>query len=279
MNENETGASLAGLPRLIWFHWSQGLDALPPVARRCLESWVRLNPDWKVMFLDRTKLGQWVAPDDLPLEALRATSEQVCANAIRLALLRRHGGVWVDATSWCRKPLSGWLIHRPGAFFAFASPGPDRSMANWFLASLPGDYLVRTLEREYVGIFQKYGALKPFSNGFVQEVLQRCEDTSVFLEPLMFERLRGYPYYLFHYLFEALCHRDAEFGRRWSELPKISARPSLEPGHVGLASPVTDALRQRWGSLDSPVYKLTWRLGDGAPPPGSILAEILAGHL
>jgi mannosyltransferase OCH1-like enzyme len=41
----------------------------------------------------------------------------------RLCLLRTHGGVWVDATVFCRRPLDEWLPeHAASGFFAFANP-------------------------------------------------------------------------------------------------------------------------------------------------------------
>ncbi len=269
--------TLAQLPRLVWFHWAQGFESAPIVVKHCLESWRTQNPDWKIVLLDRKNLSDWVNPDELPVDALRKTSEQVYANAVRLALLRRHGGVWADASCWCRVPLSSWLIGRPGDFFAFANPGADRVMANWFMAAMPDSYIVQTMEHEYVRIFRKYGPLKAFSQSFINEAMQRTANADIFLDPFMFERLKGYPYYLFHYLFESLCKKDPTFGKRWSDLPKMSARPSLELRHAGLATPLTDALRARWKELNPPVHKLA--NGDTLPPSGSVFAEVMAGRL
>lgn len=270
-------ASLAAIPRRVWFHWAQGLDAAPPIVKRCLKNWIDVNPEWEVVFLDRDNLARWIDPAELPLEALRATSEQVYANAVRLALLRRHGGVWVDATCWSRRPLSTWLTERPGGFFAFSDPGSDRPMANWFMAALPNNYLVHVLEHEYVRIFRQYGHLKPFSGAMVKELMQRTGGTDVFLDPFLLGRLRGYPYYLFHYLFEALCKKDQAFAGHWQAQQKLSARPALEPGNVGLEKQLDEEMRRRWLEADAPIYKLSWRLGK--VPRNSILAAILSGEI
>lgn len=270
--------SLADIPRRIWFHWAQGIDAMPQIAKGCLESWKRHNPEWKIIVIDRKNVGNWVDQDQLPIDALLGTSEQVYANAIRLALLRKHGGVWADATSWCRMPLSAWLTHCPGDFFAFSNPASDRVMDNWFIASLPDSYIIQTMEREYVRIFLEHGPLKRFSMPVMREIMERGGGPDIFFEPFMFEKLKAYPYFLFHYLFGALCHRDPAFNASWAQCRKISAEPSLEPWRIGLAKPINNAIRQRWKTMNLPIYKLSWRSGD-VFAPDSIAAEILAGRL
>jgi hypothetical protein len=56
-----------------------------------------------------------------------------------MELLRRHGGVWADATCYCLQPLAEWLPSKlaPAGFFAFDRPAPDRMLASWFLAAQP----------------------------------------------------------------------------------------------------------------------------------------------
>ena len=277
MSETHIQLPLVNMPRRIWFHWAQGRAALPPVAARCLAGWEAKNPDWELVFLDAQNVWDWLDHDELPVAALRATSEQVYANAVRLCLLSRHGGVWADATTWCRRPLSTWLTDLPSEFFAFADPGPDRPMSNWFMASQPGGYIARTMAQEYLRIFWRVGALKRFPDPLVHDFLQRSGGTDIFLEPLLLERLRGYPFYLFHYLFASLCRTNACFGQRWRSVPKLSASACLEPGHAGFDKPPSQNLKQRWVAADAPMYKLSWRVGQLVQ--GSILERILADDL
>lgn len=268
---------LDGLPRLVWFHWMQGRAAMPRVVRECLNSWTTKNPDWKVVFLEGADVWQYLDRASIPADALLQTSPQVYANAIRLSLLVRYGGVWADATTWCRTPLSEWLIAQPGEFFAFSSPGEDRMMANWFLASLQDGYLVRTLAAEYLGIFKTLGPLTAFPDSMVKEILKRAENTDVFLEPLLLSRLRGYPYFLFHYLFAFLYRRDARFKRIWDEVPTISAAGCHAAQLLNLLVPADEGAKAALRAANPPMHKLSWRLDP--IEPGSLLHDIMTGFL
>ena len=70
--------------------------------------------------------------------ALAKQSPNHRANVLRMELLARHGGVWVDATCFCVRPLDEWLpAQMSSGFFAFARPARSRLLANWFLAARP----------------------------------------------------------------------------------------------------------------------------------------------
>src|SRR6185369_4382947 len=94
--------------RTIWTLWHQGFADAPPLVQACLESWRRLNPVWCIHALDQNSLG-----DFIDLAALRDASGhltlQKTSALARLALLRRHGGVWTDATVFCLRPLDEWI--------------------------------------------------------------------------------------------------------------------------------------------------------------------------
>src|SRR5690606_23029229 len=91
--------------RTIWTLWMQGVDTAPPLVRACIESWRVLNPTWRAVALDRATLGDWVDLDDIIDISRRDITVQKQAVVARLALLKRYGGVWVDATVFCLRPL------------------------------------------------------------------------------------------------------------------------------------------------------------------------------
>ena len=70
-------------------------------------------------------------------------SVQHFSDILRIVLLERHGGVWVDATAYCILPLDGWLPPLMQAdFFGFSNCGRSASVASWFLASQPSSLLI-----------------------------------------------------------------------------------------------------------------------------------------
>ncbi|HQZ37746.1 MAG TPA: capsular polysaccharide synthesis protein [Vicinamibacterales bacterium] len=265
---------LADIPRRVWFHWWQGRREMPPVVGECLKSWTSMNPDWDLVFLDAHSVWEHLDRTAIPTDALLRTSPQVYANAIRLQVLARHGGVWADATTWCRRPLSAWLTDMPGEFFAFASPGPDRMMANWFMASLNSGYLAATLAKEYVGLFERLGPLTALPASTTAEILASTETTDVFLDDQLLVT-RGYAYFLFHYLFASLYRRDSRFRDAWDATAKVTAHACHAAQFMDLLAPADDAARQVLRAADPPMHKLTWRMGQ--IPPGSLLHDIVTG--
>lgn len=266
---------LADGPRRIWFHWMQGRSEMPPVVGACLASWIRKNPDWDVVCLDRDSVWSHLDRDTIPVDALVKTSPQVYANAIRFRLLSAHGGVWADATTWCLTPLSDWLTRQPGEFFAFASPGPDRMLANWFLASEPNGYIARTMADEYIRLFQELGPLTLLPNETVNQMLSRAANTDVFFESGVLAADRRYPYFLCHYLFAFLYRRDARFRSAWDATTKISADACHAAQVAGLQAPAGPAVVRALRAASPPMHKLNWRVGP--IEPGTLLHAIVTG--
>ena len=248
---------------------------MPPVVRECLQSWIRQNPDWDVVFVDSRNVWDYLDRGAIPVARLMATSPQVYANAIRLCLLDAHGGVWADATTFCRTPLSEWLTPPPGGFFAFSAPGADRMLSNWFIASTKGHYLIQVMTREYIGILERVGPLTVFSHAMVDDILARAETTDVFFDPLLLDTLHGYPYFLFHYLFARLYRSDEKFKQAWDATRKISAHPSHAAQSLDLRAPTDGAARETLRAANPLVHKLDWRIG--GIEPGALLCDILTG--
>lgn len=266
-------------PKTIWILWFQGIDKAPDVVQRCYESWVKRNPDWQVISLDERLLAN-VGSIDYTTGKVNSLSKQHAADMLRLDLLANHGGVWVDATCFCVRPLDEWLLSKmDSGFFAFDRPGRDRVMSNWFLAAEPGNYLVSqmfTFMRSYwdsspVRRDDRDLLVKIFIR--LLQVSPRTRDW--WFSHLLRERMGMTPYFVFHYGFEKLIREDPECGQVWSRTPKISADGPHRLLAAGLLSQATDSVRAEIDRREVPVYKTTWKLNDSAVPSGSVLAYLL----
>mmetsp|Transcript_9267 Transcript_9267/g.20616 ORF Transcript_9267/g.20616 Transcript_9267/m.20616 type:complete len:488 (-) Transcript_9267:85-1548(-) len=154
------------VPKILWTFWQnmpkEGEesvpDELPPFVGLCLHSWRRLNPDWQVNALNDTSIWNWMSRDDLPSN-FDVQIVQHRADAIRLVLLERYGGVWLDATTLMLKPLS--QIFGSGSLrpwftlqtYWTVDAMHDRRIndsfyiENWFLAAPPQDPLIMATRR------------------------------------------------------------------------------------------------------------------------------------
>jgi len=212
--------------RTVWMLWLQGEAKAPPLVRHCLDSWRERNPGWSIRMLDEDAAFDLTGLPDMP----RRVEPNHLANLIRLRLLSRHGGIWTDATTLCRRPLDGWIdAAAASGFFAFARPQPVRALANWFIAALPADPLLQ--------------AWRLWSEDYV----------------LSGKRVQSY--FWSHHTFDWLLHSSPTLAARWEEVPKISARgphilQRLLDHHV-------TAEDTSFGATFSqvPLFKLNWKKG------------------
>jgi len=272
------------IPRKLWIYWHQGMPGAPFVVRKCVDSWIEQNPAWDVVVLDRRNLGGHLALDfpegrfaKLPLEKQ--------SNLIRLQLLSDHGGVWADATSLCMSPLDTWIdAHIASGFFAFSNPGPDRIMANWFLASEKGNPLVARLRDRYAAFFMEHdfrtdGWFGRKVRKRLKKLLNRSEKTTKYwFSPLVTKVLRVYPYYVFHYLFERLISEDPASQRIWNETRKLGADGPLKVLAAGLLSPLDSTLKREIDEKRAPLYKLSWKYDAAGYAPTTALHYLLEGR-
>lgn len=267
----------------MWLYWEQGLAAAPETVHLCVRSWRERNPGWAVRVLDSASVGAELAPTDIDLHRPDLTVQKR-ANFIRLLLLTRHGGVWADATTYCWEPLDDWLPEAARAgFFAFRNPGPDRLLSNWFLAAEASSELLARLLECYSDVFrgrvfdrQSHGPTRDVMATLRRYYSRDPQGTVFWTTPWALDYLRAYPYFIFHYAFNALVLQDASCARRWDEVPPRPAGPA----HLLKRSEAEDpqqVLRAVYAA-PAPVQKLTWR-ADAASPYWSVVLAHLTSRL
>jgi hypothetical protein len=229
------------LPKTIWCLWFQGWANAPDLVKACGASWRQHNPDWAIHCLSRDTLGAWLEPSpgleailakNLPMEAL--------SDVLRIELLSRFGGVWVDSTVYCLRPLDGWIHHAmPRGFFAFNRPTPDRMLSTWFLAAERGSHVIDAWRQKTFAYWK--------------------------------ERQERDHYFWFHSLFEQVYASDVEFRAIWDATPKLSADGPhcFAPYEAQLFKPVSDFDRLVVETAQTPVLKLTHKIDHGANDVGT----------
>lgn len=125
------------VPPVVWMYWDAA--RIPPFVAWCIAGVRRLNPKLEVRLL---------RPDDLPRylvlhPGLARASVHQRADWIRLELLHRHGGIWLDASTVLTAPLD-WVFDTQRATgsewvgFQIAQSQRDPRypvIENWFLAA------------------------------------------------------------------------------------------------------------------------------------------------
>lgn len=269
------------IPRIIWLYWQQGAAQQPFVVRHCIESWIRHNPGWEIVLLDASNAGAY-ATVDLPEQIMHQLCLAHQSDLLRLQLLKRHGGVWADPTTFCRRPLEGWLDRcGESGFFAFHKPGRDRLIANWFLASQPGSPIICKLDQALRSHWSRHPFRPPSeaqrrATAVLSALLNRSLiSTRLWFLPLISRRLGITPYFVFHYLFARLVASDAQCKAIWRRTPRLSATPMRLIERLGLHAALTPELERQLQDCGAPLFKLTWKYDHQHYAPGSLLHHLL----
>lgn len=262
------------LPKKIWFLWLQGLDNAPIEVKKCYESWVNNNPGWEITLLDENNMGQYM-PHTKALYTKQALSD-----VLRINLLGKHGGVWVDATCFCVKPLDEWLPGYMGTgFFAFERPAPDRMLSSWFLASHKYNYITTTYQNKVNAFWAENTGIELIEDtrwNFIYKQLLKL-NPQIWFSSLFTKVLRVHPYFWFHYTFAYIYLRDANFRELWDTVPKFSADIPHRLLFAGLFKPVTEELKKEIDQKISPVYKLTWKYKAAEYQPETVMYYLFNG--
>jgi hypothetical protein len=266
------------IPKIIWIFWYQGLSEAPYIVKKCIDSWVKQNPDWEVVVLDKNNLNNYITPEEKLLNQPLAKQ----ANLIRLQLLYKYGGVWADATTYCMKPIDQWIHdYTASGFFAFYKPGRDRIMSNWFIASKKNSPLILKIQEAYVSFFTTNdfnidGKVKKKIIRFFSKILNKNTKTArLWFLPFFTKTLKIYPYFIFHYIFEKLVNTDNECKLIWQNTVKISADGPHKIQRHGFFSPLNDVAKREIDNKSIPVYKLSWKYDHSKYSPSSTLYYLL----
>eukprot|EP00429_Kryptoperidinium_foliaceum_P098695 CAMPEP_0176247094 /NCGR_PEP_ID=MMETSP0121_2-20121125/32780_1 /TAXON_ID=160619 /ORGANISM="Kryptoperidinium foliaceum, Strain CCMP 1326" /LENGTH=329 /DNA_ID=CAMNT_0017586743 /DNA_START=106 /DNA_END=1093 /DNA_ORIENTATION=+ len=249
------------IPRTIWLLWFDGWEKSPELHRRCLESWELYNIGWKVRPIARRDFPKLIGAFLPEYERLRAAMNPLEqfggfwippaaeSDLLRLILLGFYGGVWVDSTMLCRRPLDDWLPQAaPDGFFAFAPEdiGEQLPVMSSFLASEPSHKIVNVWLKRVVKHWST-----PSS---------RRTDLGFFWLHKLFGKIVGDP----------LVGRpdpkeiDEEVKRRWALVPRISGEYGVKGPHFWvkytntLRPPPTPEYRRIIDEeRETPMWKLT----------------------
>lgn len=229
----------------IYMYWHQGFARAPEVVQKCVESWRYHNPDREVILLSKQNLDQYVILSDyIPNGDLKKIKGiTALSDVIRILLLKELGGIWIDSTVLCLKPLSQWIKPhiQSCSFFGFSNPGKDRMISSWFLMAPKDDYII---------------------DSWVEEV-QRYWGSFHFF----------HKYYWFHNLFKKRYRSDSRFREYWDQALKFSADGPhhFAPFREKFFAPASQDRISSFETADLPLVKLTYKcIKDGYPEDSMI---------
>ncbi len=214
----------------IWFCWLQGFDHAPELVKACCMSLRRNLPDAVVVIIDNNNYKQYVT---LPEYIIKKYDKGIIphpmfSDLLRLELLLKHGGTWIDASVLCTSNLHWQAIQASELFvFRYFRNGKVVGMANWFIHAKAGNPLLHMVRDMLHAYWHEYNCVVE--------------------------------YYIFHLFFSEAAKRYPEF---MHSMPRGNAFANIQLGNR-LAMDYDDAWWKQHTSQVS-FHKLNYRKADEA---------------
>ncbi len=244
LKEQYKQAQLGESAPIVWCCWLQGFEQAPPLVQACFHSLCRHINDREIVCITQDNYHQYITlPADIEAKYKAGRiPPALFSDLIRLELLIRHGGTWIDATVLC-----------------MSSDYPAT-----YLSSDLFMYRYRRKDgRGFAGI----------SNWFI--TARSNHPVLLILRDLLYQYWRDYDCVIEYYMFHRL------FGRIVREYPDVLEQmvPGFNPAPLRLVRLLGERFDERlWTDIrqESCFQKLIHRTSaDDAYPSDSFYSEIL----
>lgn len=121
--------------KTIFICWLQGMDNAPEVVKKCYESVRRHCKNYKIAVITQDNMADYVTFPDYIIKKHQngIISNTHFSDLLRVALLAKHGGVWLDATVFLTAPLPAEITESD--FFAYHIRNSFVGSNSWLLQS------------------------------------------------------------------------------------------------------------------------------------------------
>lgn len=153
----------------VWFCWMQGMDNAPEVVKMCYASILRNLSERKVKVIDGKNWMEYVELPDYVVE--RWEKRQIppahFTDLLRIELLIRYGGTWIDSTVLCtgiypqneKETMS--FLDADLFMFQYTQPGSDqwRGISNWFISACSNNEVLMVLRDMLYAYWKDYDCM------------------------------------------------------------------------------------------------------------------------
>lgn len=142
----------------VWICWFQGMENAPDIVRKCFESVQRNLSDKEIVLLTEENIGEYVTFPKHIQEKYEAgiITKTHMTDLLRLELLIRYGGMWLDATVFCSgNDIPDYYFDSDLFFYQCLKPGRDGHssyISSWLMSAKTNNKIlmaVRDLCYEY----------------------------------------------------------------------------------------------------------------------------------
>jgi mannosyltransferase OCH1-like enzyme len=135
------------IPKTIHYCWF-GSGKLPPLASKCIESWKRQLPEYKIVAWSEKNFN--VHSNRYVEQAYERRKYAFVSDFVRLYVLYHHGGIYMDTDVEVLQPLDRFLVHEAFSGFESSQHVPTGIMASVKNHRFIGELLSAYENRQFI---------------------------------------------------------------------------------------------------------------------------------
>lgn len=213
------------IPNIAWTYWAQGREGSNDCLELCEKSWRDLAGFEEVHVLSQVNLRDYLNPSELP-PRFELLPVQFQSDLVRLNLLAKYGGIWLDTSTLVTRNVAAWLqsLDLGEGLFLFRNHNGGiggRLFEIGFIAAEPGHPFIVSWADHLERFFRYprvHGAHSQFSTtpspykkvfGLLNRFLRRSAGRSAWWARFPLRLLPFYPYFITYYIANRLLQTSS----------------------------------------------------------------------
>jgi hypothetical protein len=157
LRENKSNLDASKIPNIIWSFWDG--PEKDDFLKKCEDSWKKYNPSYDIRILNKTTYKNYT---NIVIEDIKHSSNSVqrYSDYIRLAILSKYGGIWIDASIICHRSFK-WIhdiqnklnVEFIGYYLSDFTENnyfqTSPVIESWFFACIPNSLFVNDWKNEF----------------------------------------------------------------------------------------------------------------------------------
>jgi hypothetical protein len=184
--------------KIVWSYWEGSMDN---ITKKCIDSWYKYIPNgWKIVILNNSKLNEVELIKPFRFNKLSHTTK---SDVIRLSVLYKYGGLWMDASVLLTQKLDWIQNYEKNDYYGFNYDSRNY-IESWFLY-VPNMYNHNILN--WLNVFNSILNTQPYTKHIAYK--HKCTDND--------------DYFMIYQAFCYLVNVNSEFKDDFNKLGKNNA--------------------------------------------------------
>lgn len=142
------------IPKIIWTYWHSEND-MPKFIKKCIQNWKDKNPGYKINVITEKTLEKYVGKHEAQkiIWWKYNDSSQRMSDLVRLSVLSKNGGIWLDASCVCNESFD-WIFKENASCILYSIPeiSTQTVLESWFIACTPNNEYITKVNEEFRNI-------------------------------------------------------------------------------------------------------------------------------